>query len=118
MFLQDESKKFLDYTIAWRYPFYMATETAIEYAKRQEKAARFSAYFFAAGLHSSQVSLMAVDNPFWGKLAASISRESGRKLLPPHSQETVDAIVRELGYFEDAKAARERATDVPFEVRW
>ena len=36
----------------------------------------------------------------WGKLAASITRESGRKLLAPHSQETVDAIVRHLGYYE------------------
>jgi len=97
------------------YRIYMPTETAIEYAKRQDKAARYAAHFFAHGMTSSQVSRMTVQNHFWVRLAESISRESGRKLLPPHSQETVDCIVRELQYFEDAKAARERAADVPFD---
>ncbi len=53
----------------------------------------------------------------WSALAKSISCESGRKLLPPHSQETVDCIVRELQYFEDAAAAKQRAADVPFDFR-
>jgi len=59
----------------------------------------------------------AIFNIFWDTLAKSITAESGRKLLPPHSQETIDAIVRELGYFEDAKSAQERAADVPFDFR-
>jgi len=96
----------------------MATEfNAREYAARQDKAARWSAYFAAHNIHSSQVNLMGLGNIFWDTLAKSITAESGRKLLPPHSQETIDAIVRELGYYEDAKNQQERAADVPFDFR-
>ena len=92
--------------------------TAREYAARAEKSARWAAYFYAHGMTSETVTRMGLHAPEWALLAKAITQESGRKLLPPHSQETVDCIVMELTWLEDAREARERAVDVPFEVRW
>lgn len=77
--------------------------TAREYAAREDKAARFAAYFHAHGVTSAQVRQMPLDSPWWRELAAAISAETGRKLLPPHSPETVEAICRNLQYYEEAK---------------
>ncbi len=83
--------------------------TSIQYAKREEKAARWADYFGKHGLTSQMVSRMGLHAPEWAQLAVAITRESGRKLLAPHSQETIDAIVRNLQYGE--------AQDVPFDFR-
>ncbi len=86
----------------------MAAEfNTAEYAKREEKSARWAAYFHQHGVTSHQVQQMALARPEWKQLAKAISVESGRKLLPPHSQETIDAIVRNLRDFEAAVIRRE-----------
>ncbi len=83
--------------------------TSIQYAKREAKAARWADYFGKHGVSSDLVSRMGLHAPEWAQLAAAITRESGRKLLAPHSQETIDAIVRNLQYGE--------SQDVPFDFR-
>ncbi len=89
----------------------MATKeiTAKEYAAREAKAARWACYFADHRFSSEMVSRMGLHAPEWAQLAVSITRESGRKLLAPHSQDTIDAIVRNLQYGE--------AQDVPFDFR-
>lgn len=85
------------------YPYCMATDTAREYAARESKAARWSGYFHQHGVTSAMVSRMGLKAPEWRELAKAITLESGRKLNAPNHQETVDAIVRHLGYYEEAK---------------
>lgn len=72
-------------------------------AAREDKAARWSAHFRKFGITSQQVQQMALARPEWKELAKAISVESGRRLNAPNSQETIDAIVRHLGYYEGAK---------------
>lgn len=76
---------------------------ACQYAAREDKAARWSGYFAQHGVTSAMVSRMGLHAPEWRQLAQSITLESGRRLNAPNSQETVDAIVRHLGYYEEAK---------------
>lgn len=74
--------------------------TAREYAAREDKAARWAGYFWKHGVTSAQVRQMPLSRPEWRELAKAISAETGRKLLPPHSQETIDAIVENLRWYE------------------
>ena len=83
------------------------------YAARENKSARWASYFAKHGVTSDMVSRMGLHAPEWALLAKAITVESGRKLIAPGSQETVDCIVRNLRYQEN----QERAADVPFDFR-
>lgn len=76
---------------------------AFQYAARESKAARWSAYLHQNGVTAAMVTRMGLQAPEWRVLAKAITCESGRKLNAPNSQETVDAIVRHLGYYEGVK---------------
>lgn len=88
----------------------MATDTAREYAARQTKAARWSALFVQHGVSAAIVERMGLQAPEWAKLAAAVRRETGKRLLVPHSQATIDAIVQNLRWYEEGAAANLRRT--------